>query len=82
MSREGEVPFEAEGGRVWGLGWEEEVGGTEKSSRGARTCLLLSALLLTRSVKGEGSLGHDTSPPRASVSSSVNGLNMAPALQG
>lgn len=53
------------------MGWEEEVGGAEKSSWGAGTCLLLSALLFTQSVKGEGRPEHDTSLPRASVSSSV-----------
>lgn len=47
------------------------MGGAEKTSWGAATCLLLSALLLTLSVKGEESLGYDTSLPRASVSSAV-----------
>lgn len=43
-SREGELPLKAEKGSIWGLGWEEEVGGAEKSPGEAGTCLLLSAL--------------------------------------
>lgn len=80
--RQGEVPLKAERGRVWGLEWEEEVGGVEKSSRGAGTCFLLSALLLTWSVKGKGSPGYDTVPPRAPVSSSVRGVQCGLCLAG
>lgn len=46
------------------------MGGAEKASGGAGTCLLLCGLL-TWSVNGEGSLGYDTFLSRASVSLSV-----------
>lgn len=79
LSREGEVLLKAERGRVWGLGWEEEVVDAEKSPGEAETCLTLSDLLLTRSVKGEGSPGHDTSPSKASVTSSVKWVECGPS---
>lgn len=74
MSGEGEVPSQKEER----LGWEEEVGGAEKSSGGAGTCLPPCAPLLTPCVEGAGSWAHGSSPSRASVSSSVRWVACGP----
>lgn len=53
------------------------MGGAEKASEGAGTCLLRCGLL-TWSVKGEGSLGYGTFLSRASVSLSVRWVECDP----
>lgn len=79
-SREGELPLKAERGSVWGLGWEEEVGGAEKLPGEAGTCLLLSALRLTQSLKGERSQGPDTPLPELQQPPLSKRVNVPPHL--